>query len=278
MMFVWAVINYNMIIVGVIFKMKALSTIKINYKLLNLDVKLYPIRSRADKITFNSLSSCCKHETGLKRYCKSCNNSIEWKQDLKGYKLSKDNFVQLTKAELDTIEKLDNGIEILYFDKLSNISLGEYDKPYFLEPQNNISNKLYAYFNKIFVEQGLIAICRTIVKGTEHKSILRHDKNGIVLHYLENETKLNIEIPAVDLDKEEYETIKEIVKDNIKENEHLNFKNIYIDKVKSLIEQKIAGNEIKIVEKTAEVLNDTKLMDTLKAMKPKENKTEKVIK
>src|SRR3990167_5537413 len=101
--------------------MKAYATLPISFGLLNFEVKLYNLRSKEDKITFNGLSDCCRKETGLKRICKACMNELAWKTELKGYKIGKNTFVELTLSELDSLERLENGIEILYFSKLSDI-------------------------------------------------------------------------------------------------------------------------------------------------------------
>ena len=249
--------------------MKALSSLKVSYKLLNLDVKIYTMRSRDDKISFSSLSSCCKSATKLKRNCDNCKKELAWRTDLKGYKIAKDSFVELTKAELDTIDKVDNGIEILYFVKVSDIPMTILDKPYFLEAQNSISNKLYNLFSEILSLKSLVAVCRTTIKGTEHFSIIRHDKKGLIMQYIEKTTDLMIDVKKLESNKDELEQMKEIIDDDVKEFDFDGLKPIYIEKVKQLIEQKADGKTIEVKSVNSETITDTKLIDTLALMKPK---------
>ena len=80
--------------------MKSFSTLNISYGLLNFSVKLYPLRDKIDNINFVSLSDCCKSITKLKRICKSCAKELSWRTELKGFKLGKNNYVELSLSEL----------------------------------------------------------------------------------------------------------------------------------------------------------------------------------
>lgn len=244
--------------------MKALSSINLSYGLLNIPIKVYPLRdSKSDSISFSSLSDCCKKETGLKRYCKNCLMALAWKTDLKGYKIGKE-FIELSKAELETIERLDNGIEIIYFIKNASLLSALLDKPYFLEPTANF--KLYSLFNSLFAQQNISAICRFVMKGNEHFGVLRHDKNGLLLQIIEKITDLTIEYKKADYSEAESKQLKEIIESNIKDFDFSLLKNLYVEKVKRLIEAKSEGKTIDITATTTERLEEANLLDTLKAM------------
>ena len=255
--------------------MKALSEVKVSYGLLNLDVKVYPLRSKEDKISFNGLSECCKNITGLKRYCKSCLKELAWKQELKGFKVGKNEYIQLTKDELDTIEKLENGIQIIKFIKSDEIDLSILDKVYLLEAVNSISKKLYSLFNNLFAELSIYALCRTIIKGSEHFSILRHNKTGLIMQYIEKIDGLTIDTKGTYLEAE-YIQLKEIIKQSIGNFNFDELKPIYATKIKELIELKAQGKTIELKEITTERL-DTNLLATLKAMSKTEKKIERMV-
>ena len=249
---------------------KALNTLKISYGLLNFDVRLYSLRDKSDSLSFTSLSDCCRKETGLKRYCKAClNANLSWKTDLKGYKISKDNYIELNKSELETIERLDNGIYILNFIKADSLKPECLDKPYLLEAdsKNKINSKLYSLFNEVLSELNLYAVVRAVIKGYEHFGILRHNKEGLILQLIERINSLTIENFAV-TDKNEVNAIKGLVQENIKEFDFDSLKPIYADKVRELITAKSEGRIIEVKANT-EVLNDTHLLDVIKLMRAK---------
>src|SRR3990167_5145457 len=224
--------------------MKALSSISVNFGLLNMPVKVYPMRNKEDTLSFSGLSNCCHFETGLKRYCKSCVKDLSWKTELKGYKISKNTYIELNKDELESIERLDNGIEILYFSKVADIPLPLLSNPYFLEPTANY--KLYFLLNSVFAELSIIAVCRAVMKGYEHFAVLRHSKKGLELQFIEK----------------------------IKNFDFSELKPIYINKVKELIQAKAEGREIKINPVETKELKEANLLNALNSMRKKKIKIE----
>lgn len=243
--------------------MKALSSINLSYGLLNIPIKVYPMRdSKSDSVDFTSLSNCCHSETGLKRYCKECQNLLEWKTDLKGYKIGKE-YIQLTKAELETIERLENGIEILYFANANEVPLSVLDKPYLIEPTSNY--KLYNLFVNLFAELNIIAVCRNVIKGNEHFSILRHNKECLELQHIERVSDLSITTKDIKFSADEKKQMKAVIETNLKDFSFAELKPIYVSRVKELIEQKAQGIEIREPTATSE-LQEKNLLDTLKLM------------
>ena len=249
---------------GGIKMVKSLTSINLSFGLLNIPIKVYPMRdSKSDSVDFVGLSNCCHSETGLKRYCKDCQNQLEWKTDLKGYKIGKE-YIQLTKAELETIERLDNGIEILHFAN-ANVPLVILDKPYLIEPTSNY--KLYNLFVNLFAELNIIAVCRNVVKGYEHFSILRHNKDYLELQHIERVSDLSISTKDIKFSTDEKKQLKAVIETNLKDFSFAELQPVYVSRVKELIEQKAQGNTIQIREPTAtSELQEKNLLDTLKLM------------
>jgi|SRR3990167_439869 len=252
--------------------MKALSSISVNFGLLNMPVKVYPMRNKEDTLSFSGLSNCCHFETGLKRYCKSCVKDLSWKTELKGYKISKNTYIELNKDELESIERLHNGIEILYFSKVADIPLPLLSNPYFLEPTANY--KLYFLLNSVFAELSIIAVCRAVMKGYEHFAVLRHSKKGLELQFIEKITDLTIDLKKAEYSKDEEKQLKEIIKENIKNFDFSELKPIYINKVKELIQAKAEGREIKINPVETKELKEANLLNALNSMRKKKIKIE----
>lgn len=220
--------------------------------------------SKSDSVDFTSLSNCCHSETGLKRYCKECQSQLEWKTDLKGYKIGKE-YIELTKAELETIEKLDNGVEILHFANANEVSLSVLDKPYLIEPTSNY--KLYNLFVNLFAELNIIAVCRNVVKGYEHFSVLRHNKDYLELQQIERVSDLSINTKDIKFSADEKKQMKAVIETNLKDFSFAELKPVYVSKVKEMIEQKAQGNTIEIREpKISAELQEKNLLDTLKLM------------
>lgn len=245
--------------------MKALSSINLSYGLLNIPIKVYPMRdSKSDSVNFVGLSECCQTELKAKKSCSACGKETKWVSDLKGYKIGKE-YIQLTKAELETIERLENGIEILYFANANEVPLSVLDKPYLIEPTSNY--KLYNLFVNLFAELNILAVCRNVIKGYEHFSVLRHNKDYLELQHIERVSDLSISTKDIKFSADEKKQMKAVIETNLKDFSFAELKPIYVSKVKELIEQKAQGNTIEIREPTiTSELQEKNLLDTLKLM------------
>lgn len=111
----------------------------------------------------------------------------------------------------------------------------------------------------------LNGFCRTILKGSEHFSILRHNKNGLMLQYIERVDNLTVDYSTT-FNEVEHKQLKEIIKQNVKPFNFDELKPIYATKVKELIEMKANGKEIKVLEVNTERMESSNLLDTLKIM------------
>lgn len=245
--------------------MKALTSLNLSFGMLNMPVRVYSMRdTKADSISFASLSPCCHKETGLQRYCKDCQNKLAWKTDLKGYKIGKE-FVELTKDELATIERLDNGIEIIHYTDMSSIEQNFLDKPYFIEATGNF--KLYSLFSFLFAQNNICAVAKATMKGNEHFAVLRHDKRGLVLQFIEKVTDIDISVKKGSYSEQEEKMLNTLINGSMKEFDFSSLHNTYVEKVRHLIEQKADGKTIDITAKTStEMLDESNLLETMKAM------------
>tara|TARA_Y100000310_G_scaffold343921_1_gene453939 strand:- start:27 stop:812 length:786 start_codon:yes stop_codon:yes gene_type:complete len=258
--------------------MKSLAKLKVNYKLLNFDVNLYTERDRSEYIPFKTLSECCNHETGLKRYCKGCMKESSWKTGLKGFPLSKDKVIPITADELNSIEKGESKIEIRHFCKIGDIPYKVLDKPYFLEPIDTQSSKIYTLFNNSFAELGNVAICSIILRGSENFAIMRHTQKGLELQLIQKTTDLNIAIEEQKVSADEINLVKEMIKQNLKAFSFKEMDYTYLNEVKELIKAKQNGETIQIKSKTMPKKDN--LLDSLKSIvnEKKDKKDKKKVK
>ena len=247
--------------------MKALSSINLSFGLLTLPIKVYPLRnSKEDKISFSSLSNCCHKETGLQRYCKECAGKQDWRTDLKGFKVGKNNFIELTTEELNTIDDLENGIEIIKFCSVASVPYKVLDKPYLIEPTDSRSvKKLYSLFNSAFAELNVCAVAKTIIKGNEHFSILRHDKEWLILQFVERTSEITA-IPNADFSEAEREQIKTLISNNMAEFSFDFYEPVYVTKVRQMIEAKMEGKPIEVKEMNTKLNENALVLDMLKKM------------
>lgn len=243
--------------------MRAIGSTAIKWQLFEIPTKIYSLRSTEEKVSFMGLSDCCKSQLKSHKNCSSCGKEQKWITDDKGYKVSKDTIVPLTKQEIETIEKFDAGVHIVKFVDKSEVPETALDKPYLLEATG--SHKVYALIREALMQQNKVAVVRAIIKGNEHIGILRHDKEGIVLQYIERLNAITIvpkEVKVADSEKTMFSKLIEANSGNFDFDE---LHSSYFEGVAKLISKKLAGEKIEVIEQKIKETNDD-IEATMKAM------------
>src|SRR4029450_1623448 len=106
----------------------------ISFGLLNVPVKLYSAVSRKT-IRFNELREDDGARIRHKRVAESDGEEVPYEKIVKGYEVSPDRFVVLTRDELAELDpKKTRAIEIQEFVDLDQIDPIYFDQPYYLGP------------------------------------------------------------------------------------------------------------------------------------------------
>ena len=219
----------------------------ISFGLVSFPVSLFTA-ARDQTFSFHMLHS--KDHSRVKQvlYCQSEDKPISRDEVVKGYEISKDEYVVVDPEELKKIApptaKL---MEILEFVKASEVDPVYFDKSYHVAPDNNIV-KPYVLLLKAMEETGYYGLAKVAMHNREHIVILRPSGKEMMLHtmFFANEIQAgqNVLDNAEELKDKELELAKQLVQTLASKFNPEQYHDEYQANVQKLIEQKQQGQAI----------------------------------
>jgi DNA end-binding protein Ku len=144
----------------------------INFGLVNIPVALQPATTDKD-VHFHMLHDKDGGRIREKKVCEHDGEEVSWDHIVKGYAISKQQFVTVTKDELKAIDPAkDRTISIEGFVELSEIDPVYFEKSYHVLPEGK-SAKAYALLAGAMEEADRVAIGRLVISTKEHLCAIR---------------------------------------------------------------------------------------------------------
>jgi len=239
----------------------------ISFGLVSIPVKMYSA-TLTREIKFTLLHKEDMGKIRYKKYCEKCGKEVGQDEIVRGYEISKNEYVILTDEDLEKIPlKSTKNIEIKQFFDPSELNLIYYNNFYYLVPDKG-GEKAYYLLKEAMKLTGSMGIGKVGMRGREHLIVLKPMEGGILLanlHYAE-EIRSPYEIPGWNVKaviaEEELELAKRLILAMKKPLRIEEYKDEYKEALEKLIEAKLGGEEIEITE---EVSAAKSLMDALKA-------------
>lgn len=219
----------------------------LSFGLVNVPVSLTKA-TRSKTISFNQLR---KSDFSRIQYKKVATDGTEVKADeiVKGYEISLDRYVVITKNDLEAIApKSSRIIEISDFVKLEEIDNRFFDSSYYLLPDQGAS-KAYSLLLKSMEEEKVVGIARFVLREKEYLAAIRPTGKAITLttmrfadevvevREIENDLPANIE-----LTDKEMKMAKTLINSLVTNFDATKYENEYHKQVLQMINVK-AGNE-----------------------------------
>jgi DNA end-binding protein Ku len=243
----------------------------ISFGLLNVPVKMYSAVSRK-AIRFNELRGSDGSRVRHKRVAEADEKEVDYDEIVKGYELSKDRYVVLTRDELAELDpKRTRAIEIQDFVDIEQIDPIYFDSPYYLAPAEG-AEKAYSLLVKSMESSGKAAIARFVLRNKEHLAAIRPMEGALTLTTMrfhdevitpsELDDVLPQETPRVE--KREREMAEKLIDSLAADFKPEQYRDEYREELLSLIEQKAEGKQI--VAGTSEEPEPTKAPDLMAAL------------
>lgn len=253
----------------------------ISFGLITIPIKIYTA-TEPKEIQFHNLCPTCHTPLKYKRWCPHCEKEIEWKDILKGYKLTKEKWIILEKGELKKIKLTSTKtIDVQEFVDVAQIDPIYFQKAYYVVPEE-MGVKAYSLFVEALRIANKAAIGKVVIRDKEYLVALRAFKKGLVMHILyylgeiRDINELSELKNLVVVSKEELEMAKLLInKLSKKEFDVSKFKDRYTEALKKLIKAKAAGKELEIKEEKP-AIEAKSLMEALKASVEAVKKKKKV--
>jgi len=235
--------------------------------LVSCPVALYNATSRASDISFHLLNP--KTNNRIRMVPTDPDTGPVERADLvKGYEISKNNYVVLEKDELDAVRlETTHTIEIERFVDENEIDRLFWNDPYYLVPKDE--PEAYIVIREALKEAGRIALGRVVMHTRERIVALEPRDKGIIAYTLRMHDEVVApqmafaDIPSEKPDKRMIEIARKIIEQQEGEFEPEKFEDRYESALRDLIRRKEKGEKLV----TAEPVEESNVIDLMEALK-----------
>jgi len=210
------------------------------------------------------LHKTCNTPLEHKRWCPSCKEEVPWEDVVKGFEISKDQYVVITKEELEFAKlKTTKNIEILQFVNKEEIDPIFFEKPYYLVPQEG-GEKAYFLLKEALMYTNKAAVAKVVMRDREHYVTIYSYKSGLIMHTLyypyeiRDINKLEELKKKPRISQEEKKLAVALINKLSSKLDTSKFKDEYINALKKIIKAKLLGKKVKMpkekIEKAKELM------------------------
>jgi DNA end-binding protein Ku len=243
----------------------------ISFGLLNVPVKLYSAVS-SKTVRFRELRESDGSRVRHKRVAEEDGEEVAYEKIVKGYELSPDRYVVLTRDEIAALDpKKTRSIEIQDFVDLEQIDPIYFDHPYYLGPDKG-AGKAYALLVRAMSESGKVAIARFVMRNREHLAAIRPRDDVLTMATMRFPDEV---VDPEDLDelfgeeipkpaKKELDMARQLVDSLASDFKPEQYRDEWREELLNLIERKADGKEL--VSAPSEAPKPTKAPDLMAAL------------
>ena len=248
---------------------------QIRLALVSIPVEVYSATKSGAQISFNQI-----HEPSGKRirYEKVVEGigPVDTDEIVKGYEISKGNYVLLEQEEIDAVKiESRKTLELVQFVDADAIDVLYFDKPYYVVPADDLAEEAYVVLREALKETRKVAIGQLSMRGREYLVSLKPCGKGIVLETLRYEDEVRRaqsyfkDIPATKPDKDMLDLAKTLIEQKTAVFDPGAFEDRYIEALEKLIAKKAKSKgKKKILEDVEEpVSRGSNVIDLMAALK-----------
>jgi len=248
----------------------------VSFGLVNIPVGLAPATkpaARQSDISFRMLHRECGTPIKQKRWCPVHERDVESDELVKGWEVTKGQFLMVEDADLEAIENRDTSrsIEISRFVRLEEVDPIYYDRTYFLVPAGaEAQRRPYVLLLEAMKDAGVAALGRFVLAGKEKLCLIRPMGEALALEtlFVHDDVKDHAEIDEAvagsAVKKPELDLAKQIIASLAAPFDANELRSEYRESLRELLEAKLEGHEIEVPAEPepAQVVD---LMEALKA-------------
>jgi DNA end-binding protein Ku len=228
----------------------------LSFGLVTIPVGLAPAtapKARASDVTFRTLHRECKTPIKQKRWCPVHEREVSNDEIVKGWEVSKGQFVIVEEADLEAIAQHDTSraIDISRFVPLEQVDPLFFDRTYYLAPATATAQRRpYVLLLEAMKETGMAAIGRMVIRGNENMVLIRPKGEALVLEtlFLAEDVRSHAEIDEAVEETEvqdgELQLARQLIDGLVGEFEPEELHSEYRQNLRALLEAKLKGEEI----------------------------------
>jgi DNA end-binding protein Ku len=250
----------------------------ISFGLVNIPIGLAVATQRSD-VAFRTLHRECRTPIKQKRYCPTHERDVEADELVKGWEVTKGEFVVVEEEDLEAVAlQRSNSIEILRFVKLEEVDPVYFDRTYYLAPASaEAQRRPYVLLLQAMKETGMAAIGKFVLWGKENLCLIRPHGDSLALETLffaeDVRSRNDIEeaVAETEVKKPELALAQQVIESIAGDFDPEEFRNEYRDDLRQMLEAKLSGQELARPEPVPE----TPVVDLMEALKRSVAETKK---
>jgi DNA end-binding protein Ku len=247
----------------------------ISFGLVNIPVGLAlatkPAARQSD-VSFRQLHRECMTPIKQKRWCEVHDREVDRDEIVKGWEVSKGEFVVVEDADLEAIMEVDDSkaIVITRFVDASEVDPVFFDRTYYLAPaRETAAQRPYVLLLRAMQETGKAALGRFVRQGSEHLCLIRPKGDTLALEtmFLAEDVNSQAEIEEAvgesKVNEPELDLARQVIDSLAGGFDPTELTSEYRQNLRQMLEAKLDGQEIK----KPEPVEETPVVDLMEALK-----------
>ena len=238
--------------------------------LVSCPIALFPATSEREKISFHQLHRQTGNRIKYKKVDAETGREVEAGDIVKGYEVSKGEYIELEPEELEAIAlESKRVIEIETFVPKADIDELYLNNPYYIAPEGEVGQQAFAVIREAIRKEGMVALGKVVFTSREHVIAIEPRNKGLMgvtLRYpyeVRGEKTYFDDIENEKIPKDMLELASHIVDTKRGEFDPSTFEDRYEDALKELLRKKQKGEKIE-PPKEARPSNVINLMEALR--------------
>lgn len=251
--------------------MKTIWKGSISFGLVNIPIKLYSA-VEGTGVKMRLLYKKDLSPIRYKRWSDESNKEIAWKDIVKGVEVGEDEYIVLSKAELESIKpERSKSVEIVEFVEISQVDPIYFNSHYYVAPEK-AKEKSFFLFKEVLQKTGKMAIGQFIMREKMYTCAIESYREGLLLttlnygYEIKNISNIKELKEKPKLSKQELELAKQLIdKISVSKFNIDDFKDTFHESLEKIIKKKERGQTIVIHKKEKSKAKEKDLVAALKA-------------
>jgi DNA end-binding protein Ku len=248
----------------------------LSFGLVSIPVGLAPATksaARQSDVSFRLLHRECSTPIKQKRWCPTHDREVSQDEIVRGFEVTKGQFLIVDDADLEAIERSDDSrsIEITRFVSEETVDPVYFDRTYFLVPAPGTAQRRpYVLLLEAMRQTGTAALGRFVRAGRESLCLVRAKGDALALETLflaedvHSQAEISEVVEGTEVKKSELELARQVIETLAGEFDPSELASEYRRDLRALLEAKLSGEELAVPEPVV-VAPAIDLMEALRA-------------
>lgn len=237
--------------------------------LVTVPIRVFPATDSAGSVSFNQLHAECQTRIQQRKWCPSCDRQVDKSEIVKGYEFEKGRYVVVDEDDIAKARPESTRIiNLLRFADVDTIDPIYVDRPYYLAPDGHVAAEAFAVLREAL--RGKAGIGKLALYGREYVVAVQPRERGLMMFTLRQADEIR-KMSAIDeleqvpdeVKDAEIQLAKQVIGNFAGELDLSEFKDEYQAELRTIIDAKIAGEEVVVSEEEA----PAKVVDLMDALR-----------